>query len=383
METNNAHPFANPAETLVPTNRKNHPRRHLLYIFGALMLLLTIAGVAENALRDYAYTQENVRSGKESDEILNATTIQLYIPEELEGKYKFEGFSFNVFSDPSYLEYTFTHYLHAAIYTAPSYFNPPHNCGQKKPTSTNSSTPFPCTLAAISPKGRPIYAYTQKARLKRNPNAEPEYYFTKIDNTVVSIYNLPKDINLQDIIIIVDSLKPATIAQLKAMDRQARDTIKKENDQADKLVKFDIYAPKNIPKGYKLTKTLLGNQRNRSNPEMVFILISDAESKSGLTAGSAIIEFKSGKPFNPPMDCGQSSAENEDQFDLKTREVRCELKIITPGGVNVYGDSFKSYFMLGSTKISISSDMSNAQIAQIVDGMVKTPLDQISYEKYK
>jgi hypothetical protein len=159
------------------------------------------------------------------DAKLAAIDFRIYAPARSVGRFTYKGYTFNYFSDPSFIQYHFSPTMTAYVYKTPSYFKPPSNCGLPHPDRTVDQAgiiPFPCPLARITPQGRPIYAYsTSYQNNTYNPTIAPDTYYTQIGNTVISFDDISSTrATLSEMVALIDSLQPVSANELKKINSQ-------------------------------------------------------------------------------------------------------------------------------------------------------------------
>lgn len=335
-----------------------------------LTIAAIVAGVAIFAFPTLSSQVSNTRYEEEREAKLASIDIDLYAPKSSTGKFVYERYSFNEFSDPPYITLDFTNGLNANVFKRPSYFNPPINCGQTRPYG-DGSVKFECEFAATTPRGRKVYSYTQAATLKYNPNAKPESYFVDLGSTVISLEYFPREITLDEIIMVVDALEPVSLDELKNLNISAEQSSKSIKSNAEQHVQFKVFKPTYSPDGYRLKRYLLGNPYDPTNPDLLV----------EFTNNLRMYEFKSKQVFNPPQNCGQSSAESEGKYSYA---VGCSLFTTTPKGTKIYSNNVEYFLMLNGTKITIMFGPNDKnEITRLVDSLVETPLAQLNYEKYQ
>lgn len=352
-------------------------------LFITLALAIAISAAIIGFIPRMIAKSEAQTANIKSDECFLKRGLQLYAPKEEVGKYRVTEYlgqnycyeSFDKAQSPA--AYSLNFGIKAYLFEAPNNYGTDKFCGKETSSIGSSYAPEQhCEKVGKTNIGTDVYLRNLNPS---NARVFPESIFTRIGDTVVTLHNLPPQFAVADAIEFFNSLEPATLNRLKVLDSSAKKNFDSVKNSIEQRIDFELYMPSYLPKGVSTVKYDITNSFNPSNPDLELYLKQKGNSDN---SGFKIYEFSSSKPFEPEKGCGSYSGEIEDRYGNSSE---CKLITRSPRGIDIYGNTYDVFFMLGNTKTTITfvnnTELADKdQLVKVVDSMNKVSLDQIKEE---
>jgi hypothetical protein len=247
-------------------------------------------------------------------------------------------------------------------------FNPAS--GFCKPEVVSAGLSY-CAPLGHSTKGRAIYGGLWGGLPGGSPDFE--HFYVVLNSTGVYV-GTSRSLTLAEIDAVVDSLTPATPAQLISLNQQARAYADSLRANVASRIDFKTYMPQGTIPEFARDKALLLNPTDPQHPYLYihFGRVVPANNKS---FEFSVYEFRDDTPLSATH-CGYISPE------LMLTDTKCPLLLTSPNGINVYSTYGTTRFDRGSTRITMFVDVhinlvSLSDMASFVDSFQEVPANTI------
>jgi hypothetical protein len=222
-------------------------------------------------------------------------------------------------------------------------FNPAS--GFCKPEVASAGLTY-CASLGHSSKGRAIYGGLWGGLPGGSPDFE--HFYVVLNSTGVYV-NTSRGLTLEEIDALVDSLAPATPAQLISLNQQARAYADSLRANVASRIDFKTYMPQGTIPEFARDKAFLLNPTDPQQPYL-YIHFGRVVAANNKAFEFSVYEFRDDIPLSATH-CGYISPE------LTLPDTKCPLLLTSPNGINVYSTYGTTRFDRGSTRITMFVDV--------------------------
>jgi hypothetical protein len=222
-------------------------------------------------------------------------------------------------------------------------FNPAS--GFCKPEVASAGLTY-CASLGHSSKGRAIYGGLWGGLPGGSPDFE--HFYVVLNSTGVYV-NTSRGLTLEEIDAMVDSLAPATPAQLISLNQQARAYADALRANVASRIDFKTYMPQGTIPDFALDKAFLLNPTDPMHPYL-YIHFGRVVPGVNVAIEFTVNEYRDDIPLGTSH-CGFISPE------LGLADTKCPLLLTSPKGVKVYSTYGTTRFDRGSTRITMLLDV--------------------------